>query len=491
MHSRRGVVVTAIAGAISWAFFAWIASIRIMDFDEGYYGLAARLVYEGPVLYRDLFYPQTPLLPYAYGAWMKVFGTSLYAARSLSALCSALLVILVCRHALIRFGSPWVAAIAVAALVADRSAIEWYTTVKTYALSTLCLFAAYHLVDRVTSERTPSRWLLAGMLLGLAVEVRLLFVATVPVFAVLAWRTPTPHRRHSIVPLATGLTLAGLPALILLAMAPSQFVFDNFGWAQFRSEHGLIGGLPQKAHVAWQVVSGMPQYAGLVVLATAATVWNVSRRRSPPIAFWLALSLGAVSLLPTPTYPQYFCTTLPFLLFVALELLPSQLLRRRVVLLGMTIATFVSVSIGVGAAVALHRLDGTSGPFDQLTVSAMEDLADVVDAHTEPGEVVLSFRPMYVFLSHARPVAGFENDIAPVLAQIGAFSVEEVERLRLIRNEEIEALIARRGVRVIVSPIDTRGFYGRAGRPWDRFVRDAGYELMGTYRAVDVWVRPG
>jgi 4-amino-4-deoxy-L-arabinose transferase-like glycosyltransferase len=486
-----------LAGALAGAFLGWVAAVRVVDFDEGYYGLAARLVFEGRVLYRDLFYPQAPLFPYVYGGWMQAFGTSLYASRSLSVVCAALLSILVCRHAVERFGSAWLAALAVAALLADRSVLEWYATAKTYALSTLCLFAAYQLVDRPTSERTPRRWLFAGLLLGLAIEVRLLFAAVLPVFAVLAWRLPDPCRRQSLTRWAAGLALAGLPALALAAIAPAQFAFDNIGWARFRSDDGFIGGLPQKAHVLSRVV-GLPQYAGLVAAAAAAVSWRLCRGRLPPVACWLALSLAAASVLPTPTYAQYFCTTVPFLLFTALELVPLasegsdrwQPLRRRGVLAGVTVAMLVSVLVGVRSAVALQRLSTSRGPFDELTMAAVHELADLLDAHTVPGERVLSFRPLYVFLSHTEPIAGFENDVAPVVAQIGGFSAGEVHGLGLIRNDEIEAMIASREVRIIVSPIDTTGFYGRAGRPWDRLVRDAGYEPIETHRGVTIWARP-
>jgi hypothetical protein len=120
----------------------------------------------------------------------------------------------------------------------------------------------------------------------------------------------------------------------------------------------------------------------------------------------------------------------------------------------------------------------------------MAELADVIDTETAPGERVLSFRPTYIFLSDADPVPGFENDEAPVAAEIGDMSEADAERLKLITNERLEALIRDHGVRLIVGPGDSRLVWGRAGRSWDAIVREAGYEPLRTYKTLTIWVRP-
>jgi hypothetical protein len=85
-------------------------------------------------------------------------------------------------------------------------------------------------------------------------------------------------------------------------------------------------------------------------------------------------------------------------------------------------------------------------------------------------------------------VPGFENDFAPMAAE--TVSPEDARRLKLITNEELATLIRDRRVRLIVNPIDNRFALGSAGRPWDSRVRDAGYQQMGTYEGVTIWVRP-
>jgi hypothetical protein len=57
-------------------FFSFVAQRRFIDGDEGFYLLASRLVLEHKAPYLDFLYTQAPLLPYAYGLWMKLFGIS-------------------------------------------------------------------------------------------------------------------------------------------------------------------------------------------------------------------------------------------------------------------------------------------------------------------------------------------------------------------------------------------------------------------------------
>ena len=498
MPWTRSTTAAVVGLLVSAAFFVPLAVWGLVDNDEGYYGLAAKLVFEGQVPYRDFFYPQAPLLPYVYGAWMQLFGMSLYAARTLSVLFALALGVLVCRHTVTRFGSIWVGVVAVTSLAATRLVSEWYTMTKTYALSTLCLFGAYMLIDRAGYKRTPRHWLAAGVLLGLAVDVRLIFVTTVPVFAVVVWRTPAAARLRAAAHWVAGVALGLLPSLILFVAAPRQFVFGNIGFHAVRSEGGLVGNLEQKGDIVEDILLHQPQYVALVVLAGVAVVWRLTTRRPPPIAFWLAATLGFVSLLPTPTYTQYFCTTIPFLIFTALELLP--LVRARItrpdrkgleqwVLVGVAMITVMFAAEGVHGIDIAHRANSTDiGLFNQGKVSSTTKVADVIDAHTTPGERVLSFRPVYIFLSEVQQVPGFENDFAPMAAE--TVSPEDARRLNLITNEELASLIRDRRVRLIVNPVDTHFVLGSAGRPWESRVRDAGYQQLGTYEGVTIWVRP-
>ena len=65
---------------------ALLALVRSVNLDEGWYLWASKLVYEGQWLYHDFAYTQTPLLPYVYGLWQRLFGEGLYQGRVLTIL---------------------------------------------------------------------------------------------------------------------------------------------------------------------------------------------------------------------------------------------------------------------------------------------------------------------------------------------------------------------------------------------------------------------
>ena len=78
--ARRALLVGAVFVSLS-AVFVSLGLVRLVVRDEGFYLLAADLVMRGERPYLDFFYPQTPLLPYLYGAWLRLFGHTWVAAR--------------------------------------------------------------------------------------------------------------------------------------------------------------------------------------------------------------------------------------------------------------------------------------------------------------------------------------------------------------------------------------------------------------------------
>jgi hypothetical protein len=206
------------------------------------------------------------------------------------------------------------------------------------------------------------------------------------------------------------------------------------------------------------------------------------------------------SLLPTPTYAQYACTTVPFLIFTALELVPviggrlagpGGIRYRNWAIAGVGVLVLAFVAEGAHGVQRAHTRNVSESRFyDQVKPSAMEAMADLVDAETTPGEQVLSFRPLYIFLSDADPVPGFENDEAPVAVDIGDISTPDADRLNLISNDRLEAVIRSHDVRLVVGPGDSRLVWGSAGRPWEEIVREAGYEPLASRDGITIWMRP-
>ena len=128
--------------------FVPVATVRPIDGDEGFYLLAAKLVFQGKQLYTDFFYPQMPLLPYVYGLWMWLFGFSWYTARILSALLAVGTGLLLYRYVMRLTSKRRLGLLAVGLYTLSSVLLGWYTVAKTYSLSVFLLMSAVVLLPR-------------------------------------------------------------------------------------------------------------------------------------------------------------------------------------------------------------------------------------------------------------------------------------------------------------------------------------------------------
>jgi hypothetical protein len=338
------------------AVFIPMGMFRLVDGDEGASLLAARLVMEGKLLYHDFFYAQTPVIPYLYGSWMQLFGYSWYGARLLAALLAIALGCLVSAHVVRATQSRVWGAVATVLLLSTSLAFGWYPLVKTLGLGTLMLFSAY----TVLSTRFH-RWkyFLCGLCLGIAIDTRLYLIALVPVF--LLHLLADDHERHRVFQLlrfTIGLLLAALPNEFFLLIDSDTFVFNILGYQAIRSSAGFIGDLPQKLHVGLQLVgvnsaegATSLQFGWLLLLNLAFVIHAVVQKRHLPLSVSITAVLAVVSFLPTPTYTQYFCILVPFLVVHATRLLaqmantpagPSRLAVRAFIVAAITIYVAVA-----------------------------------------------------------------------------------------------------------------------------------------------------
>ncbi len=468
--------------AAAAAVFLPVALLRSIDGDEGSYLLAAKLAAHGDVPYRDFIYPQMPLLPYVYGAWSLLAGESWYAARLLSALLAIALAAVLYAFAARRFGRR-LALLGLTLFLSSSLVFGWLTVVKTYALSTLALFVAYALVER---EETPAprSWLLAGMALGIAIDTRLLFVAAVPAFALAAWRKRRRARLPAL-PLAAGLAAGLLPSFFFLAWHPSSFLFDNLQAQGTRSSSGLIGDFPQKARLASNLLGfgtteGVvgSQFLLLLVAVAAAVAAGYALRARLPLALVVAALLAVASFLPTPTYPQYFAVTIPFLVIAALELV-DRVARRPALAADRSLRLILGTVLGAAAGlyvllagIDLHRYLGQR-PFD-ARISTVERVAAQIEARTKPGEEVLASWPGYLYGTHAEPVPGLENDFSPHNST--NISAAKARRYRLATISDVDGWIRSRRTRLIVFRLWGGGIQPRPH--WESLIRRSGYRMI-------------
>lgn len=196
--------------------------------------------------------------------------------------------------------------------------------------------------------------------LGIAIDTRLYLIALVPVFLVhLLAEDQERHRVFQLLRFTIGLVLAALPNEFFLLIDTDAFVFNILGYQAIRSAGGFIGDLSKKLHVGLQLVGinsaeGVTsfQFASLLLLNIAFVVSTVLLKRRVPLSVSITAVLAIVSFLPTPTYTQYFCILVPFLIVNATLLLAQMAEAYPVTAPSHPVRAFIVAAVTVYVAVA-------------------------------------------------------------------------------------------------------------------------------------------
>jgi hypothetical protein len=508
-----------VSGALL-AIFLLASRLRLVDGDEGFYLLGARLVLEHKMPYRDFLHLQTPLLPYFYALWMKFIGVGWHSARGFGAILTTTVGILLYLETYAQTGKR-LGGLAAAGLFASAGTIlAWFPIAKTYAMSDLFLFLAYMAITRLGTNWPFLAALLSGILTALSADSRLYFAGLAPVFFLWIWF----YGGRGVKLLAAAAWLAGfsvglLPNLYFYLQAPSAFVFDNLGYHAIRSEHGLIGNFGEKAIVVARFFlfggsEGNGVQVEILLLSAALCFWFLRRLRpASALAFALAAVLAFLCILPTPTLFQYYCVVVPFLIVGVVpcvsDLLdsfdrqlpsnPSGQARAETSwssLPRVFVAMLFLIYVSQGASDARDYLGsgvgvpGIGGHLDAVNfkVSSVQSVSRALDQIAQPGERVISFWPGYLFASKASPLPGTENNFGAFVA--GRLDPEQRIRYHIVDDSEIAADMARHTPRiVIVGPLDDP----RGGPVSDldahrAALSAAGYQVVRTIDGVFIYV---
>jgi 4-amino-4-deoxy-L-arabinose transferase-like glycosyltransferase len=470
-----------------------IKTKRAFDGDESMYAMAAKLVAHGHQPYFDFWFQYPPGLPYLYGGWTRLTGESIQNLRTLSALLTVTLGVILYAHVAHRF-SRRLGLAAVIMFITSALVFNWYSTYKHYAASTLFMFVAYVVVAAADRDEPCGgrRWFAAGVFFGLSVDVRLFFIAVLPVFAYYALVRHGPFRnRFARYPaLIGGLAIGLLPSIYFFARDPARFVSDALLSQTNRSHLSLLNSVIQKLRTAGLLL-GTAQFLILVAAAVALVALVFMTRRRVPFAIAIAAALGLVSLLPTPTFDQYFSTLVPFLVIGVVELwrtilatVPHRTDRRlAVVVRTMGIAGLLAfVLAGAGAFDnTLHSGQFLLDPPHERLVS------EAIDAHTRVGEVVIDFSPFDLYESHAVPLSGLESNFGTLIAADLKMSDNAAARYKLLTINRLEAIVQSRRIRtIVIAPGDSLLF----PRPWTQILTELGYRPVETVSGRTIYQLP-
>ncbi len=450
--TRRWPYVLAALAILSAVFF-FSSRERLVDPDEGAYLLAAKLVMEGKSVYTDFFWPQMPLLPYAYGFWMKIAGTNWYAARYFSGLLGMAMGLLLFFHVARLTGKQTLGLLAVLLFAFSSFSICWFSTAKAYTFSTFLLFAAYLFL--FAGRLKDWKYLLAGFFLGLAVSTRLYFIGLVPLFLWLAWREerkPALLGKHVL-----GLLLGLVPSFFFLLKNPDNFYFDNVGYHFLRDDFSFWPSLRQKFEalphlVGWGLTEGFVGLQFAVLLLAGAYFFRDGLRtgkKCPPSLAVLIFLLPCL-FVPSPTHLQYFSAAAPFLVVsavLAVHRLAINAKKRGWP--GWPLKGTVGALLfgyGLAAAADFHRYSFKGqkvpgivrggGYAEFWKIPNIQAMARLIDQNiTAEGESVMSFWPGYLLESKASIFGGMENHSNMVIST--ELRPADREKYRIISNREI------------------------------------------------------
>jgi hypothetical protein len=464
--TRKAKLLLIAIFAVQLLVFAFIARHRFIDQDEGAYLLASRMVLLHKTPYLDFFWNQAPLLPYVYAGWMSGAGVSWSAGRWLCVLLTSILGLLVFSHVNEQTRNRAAGLVAVIMFVSTTLIFAWFPVVKTHCLAGLLLFAAYFMVCRVPEAVSVWPAALAGFLLGLSVETRSYLLLLLPLF--LSWvlrNVARELRLRNSVGLLGGFVVGTLPSFILFLSSPDVFLFDNVRYHGLRSSEGLIGWWQQKLVVLLQLFLGSRESNGLqwsiLFFVSFALVLSVQARGyRPRFAFQIAVALMLIALLPTPSYAQYFCLCVPFLIVSAVsgtsELLTHfESCRQRTwatVAAGCMLALYIGVAAGDLRSYLItgEGVPGVRSALDRgdWRIERVVKISNAVEGIAQPGESVASFWPGDIFQTNVSPMSGLENPFAmPVSDKL---SPEQRARYRIITPIDVESDFAVQRPRIVV-----------------------------------------
>ncbi|MDX2019862.1 MAG: hypothetical protein SF187_06440 [Deltaproteobacteria bacterium] len=466
---------------------------RLVDGDEGYLLMGARLVSEGQRPYADFFFPQMPGFAYVFGAWFALAARNWTMARDLcAAVCAATGL---CVFELVWRGTRrrrW-ALLAAGFFVAHAFTLGWLTIAKTYGLTALCVAAGCV----AFSQPRARSWLgLAGLCFALAAQMRLYAGVLIPVggavLLVQLWRERQLNR-NALGLVGTYVAGALLGACVLV---PSLVADKGAWWFGTVLFHGmreagqteLVGDLTQKWDTLRSLLPLAPertpaQIQFAVVLfpaALARLLWIGQPLRIVGLA-WMALF--AVSLLPTPTHDQYFSVLLPLLVADALILLSR--VPWRFTWVGGAVLLFVFARLGA-AELQRYTTTGLDVPGVWTTarvprwhLRTMRKVARAID--DQAAAEGASWWPGYFVSTRTPIVRSLANDFGFRVAD--RIAPEQKARFHVASHADVAAMIAARKPRLFV-----QGNWA-ATPPADQLPR-AGYVQTAAIENVQLWLAP-
>jgi len=486
MHrDDRALQSGLVAGAVTilvCGVFAWLG---IVNGDEGWFALSARLVGQGRLPYRDFAFTQGPAYAYLLAPFVRL-APGVYTTRTLSVVCTAASVGMLIAMAR-RVGGKWAALASCAALLATIPSLPyWLSITKTYALT--CLFISAILFTLTSTIRPAVRYPLAAALaIGLTETRTTGFVLAVLLITALLRLSPDARTRRNVV-VAAG--VAALPFVILLVVGLTGAHWGLFEYHQLGpTGKGGFGQFVSRTGEAARAWPGPALFgiAALVVVLVNRDLRARLRRRLDLVA--VAAGIVAFIVLHETTahfFAEEYLSPLiaplvvvcSIILVRAASALRAEGTRTR---LGLVVSGVVLAGIVVTAATGGHSnylgVPGWDG-----APAALSSITSCVKRNSAPNDTVFA-------LSVEEVVVAARRRAAPNVT-LGMFSYEDVStrrarQVKILNEETLGSLFFNQPPKLAVLTVDDIFETHRAGWFEPREVPNVAlYEAFKSYHPV-------
>jgi hypothetical protein len=408
---------------------------RRFNLDEGWYLWASKLVYEGKLLYTDFAYTQTPLLPYAYGVFLRLFGEGTAQGRlftGILTLCVWGLSVAYCRKAAGAKGAFW----AMALLGASLFALAQFTYTATYALCSLLLVSALYISFHPAP--TSYRLGLAALFFTFSIGVRLSMIAALPIFLFYLWLIAERRQPAFWTVLFAALLGLGLVVGLYWLRSGQMMTYDILGFHLDR----MLNLEWQLDRVEMRFAQTLVDFGALVILGGWGVVVGLRTWCKPslpaeqrrlalalPCLGLMAAALFVAHLTPRTTDSYYNSLQAPLLCMAGAITLTQQ--TRRV---GSALFLFLLLSLHIllqGRALLRDRL--VAWPLEIQTRS-IGQAAQILRQQLDAAAPLLTFNIHLALDAGLRVPNGYEMSIFAYRPTLGN---EQAQRYRVINNEQL------------------------------------------------------
>jgi len=444
---------------------------RRINLDEGWYLNAARLVYQGNVLYEDFAYTQTPLLPYVYGLFQQLFGVGLYQGRVLTILLTLGAWLLSAATAR-RLAGPLAGIICLALIGTSFFAATQYTYTATYALTAYLIAAACYVA--LLDWRPDLRNALATILICLAVGTRLSTVVVLPPFLLYLLLTNERKGRALLVISLTTLVTLGVILGSFWLRSGDLMLYDIWGFHLDR----ILRTRWRLLKIQQRVLRTALDFAVPILLSLWAGVWAGRRLwrnwrmglalHNPLATVTMILMIAGLfvaHLVPRTTDSYYNALQLPLMALVGGVVFSGQLARLRDrglnerQIRSSGLLWLLILALATNGALQLRAMirDGalTDPLHNQLAV--VRHAAAIVQQYVPADQPILTFNQHLALEAKRETPPGYEMSI---FAYRPTWDVERATHYKVINNQLLLEDLARPMAVAAFTAFDLAQIYG-------------------------------